>query len=565
MFIDEISNDRLREFLESDSQFTMLDDEWRELDPLIDAGRRAYIYSVMKFDYDDRFSSIMMDKTLGMLHEDAIDLMREATSRMMPQGVLDRQTGAIYDVGYDLERASETSLRERTTHSLDQAVRDVKREVDERVWSYLRAEGKLESLERTYRIYGGNVRNMNDFAMQFLVDGGQTQEQLDGAVLKAIGEQDTIDGVKRFESSFLSSKLQCVADPQGTADQLVDDILDDDAYLGAYRRRAACTCEMERAVADIREHRSVEVAAARAVVGSLRMAVEEGRAGSPSSKLTVTIGRAGNTADIKMTAEDLERFCCTRDISHAYYDNPGKVRDSFDRAVGYCVRLSPDRFQFFEPLLTAQHVVGVRFGRSNLYERDASLSPIEDTRNLTVCREDGELIGKASVSLERIEGIDKALVMLDACVRQGMPVESGSIAIDESGSAWKLSRFGGGLLNRGSHPDWVDGLVAFGYDNPLSFAGMDETQIEELWGELSDVPVDEEGRLESAWRGYPAGTDREEIWHDFDEAYEGGVHGLMFPDDEKQTVGSYLEEMQSIASIVNNWRKSLIPDERDAR
>lgn len=36
---------------------------------------------------------------------------------------------------------------------------------------------------------------------------------------------------------------------------------------------------------------------------------------------------------------------------------------------------------------------------------------------------------------------------------------------------------------------------------------------------------------------------------DFDGAYEGGVHGLMFPDDGKQTVGSHLDEMQSIPRL----------------
>lgn len=54
-------------------------------------------------------------------------------------------------------------------------------------------------------------------------------------------------------------------------------------------------------------------------------------------------------------------------------------------------------------------------------------------------------------------------------------------------------------------------------------------ELRELWAELGDVAVDDDGMLLEPWLGYEAGTDREEIWHDFDEAYPSGVAALMYP------------------------------------
>lgn len=57
----------------------------------------------------------------------------------------------------------------------------------------------------------------------------------------------------------------------------------------------------------------------------------------------------------------------------------------------------------------------------------------------------------------------------------------------------------------------------------------------ELWGRLGDIPFDEMGNGELAlaedWAGFPQGTEREEIWHWFDENYSQGVHALMFPSE----------------------------------
>ena len=62
-----------------------------------------------------------------------------------------------------------------------------------------------------------------------------------------------------------------------------------------------------------------------------------------------------------------------------------------------------------------------------------------------------------------------------------------------------------------------------------------DEQLEQLWEELSDVPVceDKDGWLclENDWLFFPSGTEREEIWYWFDEHYSKGVHALMFPSE----------------------------------
>lgn len=51
--------------------------------------------------------------------------------------------------------------------------------------------------------------------------------------------------------------------------------------------------------------------------------------------------------------------------------------------------------------------------------------------------------------------------------------------------------------------------------------------LEFLWERLSDVPVDDDGCLMDCFMIYEVGTDREEIWHWFDEHHSGGVATLM--------------------------------------
>lgn len=56
--------------------------------------------------------------------------------------------------------------------------------------------------------------------------------------------------------------------------------------------------------------------------------------------------------------------------------------------------------------------------------------------------------------------------------------------------------------------------------------------VENLWEELENVSFDEDadGRLylSQPWHDFPAGTEREEIWHWFDETHSKGVAWLLY-------------------------------------
>ena len=51
--------------------------------------------------------------------------------------------------------------------------------------------------------------------------------------------------------------------------------------------------------------------------------------------------------------------------------------------------------------------------------------------------------------------------------------------------------------------------------------------LERWWAKLGDIPVDDDGIIQESFLWWPKGTDREDIWHWFDEKYPGGVAKLM--------------------------------------
>lgn len=54
-------------------------------------------------------------------------------------------------------------------------------------------------------------------------------------------------------------------------------------------------------------------------------------------------------------------------------------------------------------------------------------------------------------------------------------------------------------------------------------------KVKELWSEFGDVPMNPETEcIEEAWHGFPAGTNREEIWHWFEETFDVRVADLMY-------------------------------------
>lgn len=66
---------------------------------------------------------------------------------------------------------------------------------------------------------------------------------------------------------------------------------------------------------------------------------------------------------------------------------------------------------------------------------------------------------------------------------------------------------------------------------------MTDKRLEELWDELTDVPVAEDTDmrtvLDEDWYGFAKGTDVEDIWRLFDERHSKGVYWLMYERDAK--------------------------------
>jgi hypothetical protein len=63
-----------------------------------------------------------------------------------------------------------------------------------------------------------------------------------------------------------------------------------------------------------------------------------------------------------------------------------------------------------------------------------------------------------------------------------------------------------------------------------------DKMLEELWNELEDVPMNPETEcIEEDFYIFPAGTDREDIWHYFDERHSKGVAYLLYGDSVERT------------------------------
>ena len=54
-----------------------------------------------------------------------------------------------------------------------------------------------------------------------------------------------------------------------------------------------------------------------------------------------------------------------------------------------------------------------------------------------------------------------------------------------------------------------------------------DEQLEELWGILGDVPVNDDDEIMEPCIDFPAGTHKEDVWHWFDEKHSKGVYALM--------------------------------------
>ena len=63
-----------------------------------------------------------------------------------------------------------------------------------------------------------------------------------------------------------------------------------------------------------------------------------------------------------------------------------------------------------------------------------------------------------------------------------------------------------------------------------------DRDLEALWADLADVPVDSDTeKLEEDWFIFPKGTDKEDIWHWFDDRHSKGVAYLLYRDGVDRT------------------------------
>jgi len=49
---------------------------------------------------------------------------------------------------------------------------------------------------------------------------------------------------------------------------------------------------------------------------------------------------------------------------------------------------------------------------------------------------------------------------------------------------------------------------------------------EKLWARLGDIPVDSDECIEEGFEDFPIGTDRQDIWHWFEETFDISVTEL---------------------------------------
>lgn len=60
---------------------------------------------------------------------------------------------------------------------------------------------------------------------------------------------------------------------------------------------------------------------------------------------------------------------------------------------------------------------------------------------------------------------------------------------------------------------------------------MTDQQIEKIWKEFADIPVDAEDMIETNFHIWQAGEDKQLIWEWFDEHHSKGLAWLMYGDE----------------------------------
>lgn len=84
-----------------------------------------------------------------------------------------------------------------------------------------------------------------------------------------------------------------------------------------------------------------------------------------------------------------------------------------------------------------------------------------------------------------------------------------------------------GKLLKSPHPDQPE----------METLSARDAALEEAWAKFSDVPMDPETeKMEEGFMGWPAGTDREDIWRWFDQRHSKGVAYLLYGDGFDRTL-----------------------------
>lgn len=94
--------------------------------------------------------------------------------------------------------------------------------------------------------------------------------------------------------------------------------------------------------------------------------------------------------------------------------------------------------------------------------------------------------------------------------------------------------------NKIGYPDYLALMDAICEFDTLA---QRDKELETLWEQLEDVPVDPDtDKLENQYIHFPAGTDRETVWHWFDERHSKGVAYLLYKDcvDRTDTTSNLL-------------------------
>lgn len=52
--------------------------------------------------------------------------------------------------------------------------------------------------------------------------------------------------------------------------------------------------------------------------------------------------------------------------------------------------------------------------------------------------------------------------------------------------------------------------------------------VQDMWQSLGDIPVNDDGEIETPYLQFEIGTNREEIWHWFEDTFGISIYILMF-------------------------------------